>query len=172
MSQGRPSLLMQIEHFVEGIAALLTAASAVLIFVGIVLRNVFSTSPSWVVEAPIYTFVWAMFLVLGVTFRRGLHLGLDLIVESFPVRLKRAFAIFSAISMAIIAALLMWLGARLTFDQFNLGSVSNTALKMPLFIVTAAMPIGFGMLVLRAIADVLLRKDRRGVDVGPPDEAA
>lgn len=172
MSKTRPGLLMWIEHFVEGLAALLTAVSAVLIFAGVVLRNIFNTSPSWVVEAPVYTFVWAMFLVLGVTFRRGLHLGLDIIVESLPVRIKRGFTIFSTIAMAIIAALLMWLGARLTFDQFMLGAASNTALKMPLYLVTAAMPIGFAMLLLRAVVDVLLRQERRDVDVGPMDEAA
>lgn len=162
--------LRRIEGGAETLAAVLVALSAVLVFLGVLLRNVFGTSPSWVVEAPIYTFVWAMFLVLGGTFQRGLHLGIDIIVARLPVGTRRAFAIFGSIAMALIAAILMWLGADLVIRQFVIGAVSNTALRMPLYIVSAAMPIGFGLLLLRAVADVMTRGSDDTPDLVLPGE--
>lgn len=150
--------LRRVEHSADTLAAILVAASAAIVFLGVVLRNVLGVSPSWVVEAPIYTFVWAMFLVLGGTFQRGLHLGIDIIVARLPDGLRRTFAIFGSLAMAAIAGVLLWLGAGLVFRQFAIGAVSNTALRMPLFVVSAAMPVGFGLLLLRALADLFLRK--------------
>jgi TRAP-type C4-dicarboxylate transport system permease small subunit len=141
----------------------------VLIFVGVVLRTLFDLSPSWVVEAPIYTFVWAVFLVLGGTFQRGLHLGLDVIIASLPVPLRRAFALFCLVAMVATAGMLVWLGAQLTYEQFSIGAISNTALKMPLYIVSTAMPIGFALLLLRAAVDIFTFRHRDTAAVAPPE---
>jgi TRAP-type C4-dicarboxylate transport system permease small subunit len=169
MTEPRPGLLLRFEQVVEDLAAILTGISAVLIFAGVVLRNLFDLSPSWVVEAPTYTFVWAVFLVLGGTFQRGLHLGLDIIVASLPAQLRRAFALFCLVAMAATAGMLVWLGARLTYEQFSIGAISNTALKMPLYMVSAAMPIGFALLFLRAAIDILTFKHRDTAVVPPPE---
>ena len=169
MSAPRPGLLLGFEQVVENLAAVLTGVSAVLIFVGILLRNLLDLSPSWVVEAPIYTFAWAVFLVLGGTFQRGLHLGLDVIVATLPLRLRRAFALFCLLAMAATAAMLMWLGARLTYEQYAIGAISNTALKMPLYTVTAAMPIGFALLFVRAVVDIITFRHRDTAAIAPPE---
>ena len=161
--------LRRVEHSAETLAAVLVAASAAIVFLGVVLRNILGVSPSWVVEAPIYTFVWAMFLVLGGTFQRGLHLGIDIIVARLPDRLRWSFAIFGSLAMAAIAGVLLLLGAGLAFRQFSIGAVSNTALRMPLFMISAAMPVGFGLLLLRAVADLLLRKNEPVNSVFPAD---
>lgn len=155
MAEPRQEMLLRFEQLVEGVAAFLTGLSAALIFLGVVLRNVFELSPSWVVEAPIYTFVWAVFLVLGGTFQRGVHLGLDIVVATLPAPLQRGFAVFCALAMVAIAATLVWLGLGLTLEQISIGAVSNTALKMPLYVVTAAMPLGFALLLVRALADIV-----------------
>lgn len=161
MSANRANaILIRVEQAIEALAALLTGVSAILIFVGVVLRNLFSVSPSWVVEAPIYTFCWAVFLVLGGTFQRGLHLGLDIMIAGLPPQAQRFFAAFCTLAMGVIAGLLMWLGADLVIEQFKIGATSNTALKMPLYMVTAAMPIGFAFLLVRAVADLIARKYR------------
>lgn len=169
MSKAPLGVLMRVEQVVETVAAALTGLSALLIFVGVVLRNLFSISPAWVIEAPIYTFVWAAFLVLGGTFQRGLHLGLDVIVAALPASLQRAFAIFSIVAMIIIAATLMWLGLALSIEQFEMGAATNTALQMPLYLVTAAMPVGFALLLLRGLVDLAARKYREAPNPAPTE---
>jgi TRAP-type C4-dicarboxylate transport system permease small subunit len=172
MTGAQPGFLLRFEQVVEDAAAILTGVSAVLIFVGVILRNLFDLSPSWVIEAPIYTFVWAVFLVLGGTFQRGLHLGLDVIVAGLPARLRSAFALFCLVAMGATAAMLVWLGTRLTFEQYAIGAISNTALKMPLYTVTAAMPIGFALLFLRAVVDILTFRHRAAAAAAAPPDAS
>jgi TRAP-type C4-dicarboxylate transport system permease small subunit len=107
--------------------------------------------------------------VLGGTFQRGLHLGLDVIVASLPLQMRRAFALFCLLAMAATAVMLTWLGARLTYEQYAIGAISNTALKMPLYIVTAAMPIGFALLFVRALVDIISFRHRDTAAIAPPE---
>ena len=69
------TVLGVIERSAETLAAILTLVSAALIFVGVVLRNLFSMSPSWITEIPTYGLVWAVFLALAGAFSRGPQLG-------------------------------------------------------------------------------------------------
>jgi TRAP-type C4-dicarboxylate transport system permease small subunit len=149
------------ETAVEAAASVLALFASGAVFLGVVLRNVFDISPSWIVEAPAYAITWAVFLMLGGTFRRGLHLGLDVVIASLPLKIQYAFGIFASVATTVIAGVLVWIGSDLTLRQFEMGATSNTALRMPLFVVTAAVPIGCTLLFIHSIADIV-RRVRRG----------
>lgn len=158
-----------VEGWAETLAAILGMAAAAIVVLGIVLRELFKISPSWIVEAPSYAIVWGIFLMLAATFRRGLHLGLDLLVVKLPLRVQHAFAIFGSVAVAGIAAVLFWIGSDLTLRQYAIGAVSNTALRMPLYLVSAAIPTGCALLFIRAIWDIVVRL--RNGPAAPPIDA-
>ena len=145
------------ESRVEFVASALALFASAAVFLGVVLRNVFDVSPSWIVEAPAYAVTWAVFLMLGGTFRRGLHLGLDIAIAMLPLRVQHAFGIFASTATAAVAAMLVWIGADLTLRQYGMGATSNTALRMPLFLVTAAIPVGCSLLLIHSAADIVRR---------------
>ena len=156
------TVLGVIERSAETLAAILTLVSATLIFVGVVLRNLFSMSPSWITEIPTYGFVWAVFLALAGAFSRGPQLGLDIVVRKLPQKAQKLLHGFGALAMVAIAATMVWLGAELCLRQFTTGAVSNTALRFPLWIVTTSMVIGFALLMAHGWARV------RGREPEPP----
>lgn len=155
------SWLDRTETVVENGASILALFASAAVFLGVVLRNIFDISPSWIVEAPAYAITWAVFLMLGGTFRRGLHLGLDIVIAALPLPIQHAFGIFASVATTSIAGMLVWIGSDLSIRQFEMGATSNTALRMPLFVVTAAVPIGCTLLLIHSVADIV-RRVRRG----------
>jgi TRAP-type C4-dicarboxylate transport system permease small subunit len=148
-------IIEKIEKTTESVAAFLTIFAAVIIFLGVILRNIFKTSPSWISELPTYAFTWAVFLALMSAFSSGPQLGLDAIVRMFSARWQRVTYYFSAFVMLAISGILIWLGSVLTFQQFLTNAVSNTALRFPLWIVSLALPIGFLLMAIHAILRIM-----------------
>lgn len=157
--------LTRAESVAEIAASVLALFASAAVVSGVVLRNAFDVSPSWIVEAPAYAITWAVFLMLGGIFRRGLNLGLDIVVATLPLWLQHALGIFASLVTAAIAAVLVWLGGDLTARQFEMGAISNTALRMPLYAITAAVPVGCTLLFLHSVTDIVNRI-RRGPE--PP----
>jgi TRAP-type C4-dicarboxylate transport system permease small subunit len=144
------SIISRLEDSAELVAASLTLLTAVLVFLGVILRNFFQSSPSWITEIPTYAFTWAIFLALATAFSRGPQLGLDMIVRRLNIGLQKFIYFFSALAMFCISMMLIWLGSDLTFQQFSSHAVTNTALRFPLWGVSMALPIGFLLLAIHA----------------------
>jgi len=154
------TLVKKIEDTAESVAAFLTIFAASVIFLGVILRNVFKTSPSWISELPTYAFTWAVFLGLMAAFSRGPQLGLDMIVRMFPEKWQQIIYYASALVMLVISVILMWLGSVLTMQQFLNDAVSNTALRFPLWLVSIALPVGFLLLAIHAVARIITKYRR------------
>jgi TRAP-type C4-dicarboxylate transport system permease small subunit len=149
--------IKKVEEYAESIAAFLTIFAASVIFLGVILRNVFKTSPSWISELPTYAFTWAVFLGLMAAFSRGPQLGLDMIVRRFTHKWQQIIYYFSAVVMLVISVILMWLGSVLTVQQFLTDAVSNTALRFPLWVVSLALPVGFLLLAIHAVIRIIIK---------------
>lgn len=149
------SIVKKIELITELVAAFLTFFSAVIILLGVILRNIFKTSPSWISELPTYAFTWAVFLALMSAFSSGPQLGLDLIVRMCSVQFQKVIYYFSALVMLVISIILIWLGSVLTIQQFLTDAVSNTALRFPLWMVSLALPVGFLLMAIHAIVRII-----------------
>jgi TRAP-type C4-dicarboxylate transport system permease small subunit len=116
--------LDRLDDRAELVAAVLAFAAAVLVFAGVVMRNVFTTSPSWIAELPVHLIVWAVFLALAASFSRGTELGLDILVRRLSPRVQWALDRLGALAMLLIASMLVWLGIELVSRQYVMGAVT------------------------------------------------
>lgn len=158
--------LERLDDRLELLSATLILVAALLVFAGVVMRNLAATSPSWIAELPVHIVVWAVFLALSASFSRGVELGLDILVRRLPSPLQRILNKLGALAMLLIALLLAWLGFELAGRQHAMGVVTASAARTPLWLVTAAMPVGCLLLALHAAARLAGRARHR-----PDDEA-
>lgn len=152
MAKVGTSRLERLEHAAEVAAAALTFLAGTLVFAGVVLRNLFTISPSWIAELPVHLFVWAVFLALAGSFSRGPQMGIDLLVRQLPAGVQSALAAVAALGMLVTALMLVWLGAELVLRQYSGGAVSVSAARTPLWLVTLALPTGCALLAMHAFA--------------------
>jgi C4-dicarboxylate transporter DctQ subunit len=154
-------VLTRIENVLAASALGLAALIAV---VAVVLRYVFGIFLFWSEEAIIYLIIYSTFLGAVITLRHNEHVNVDIIAVFLAERGKRAVAVLgAAVTVVYLAAIggYAWL---LLFEPFST-STTTPSLKLPLWVVEAAVPVGFTLMFLRAL-EILVRT-ARGIDAFP-----
>jgi len=94
----------------ETAIAVILGAMTLITFVNVVLRYVFNESLIWGLEVTLILFAWMVLLGISYGFKVTSHLGVDAVINLFPGRGKRIFALISA-ACCLIYALLILKGA-------------------------------------------------------------
>ena len=116
----------------QGARILVIACAALMVVVvsaQVVMRYVFNGSFDWADEVSRLAFVWTIFLAIPLGIRDGTHVGIELLVERFPPRLRR----MSGQAMSLLAAGMMLVVfytsvsvAQLTWSE-RLGAIDITS---------------------------------------------
>jgi C4-dicarboxylate transporter, DctQ subunit len=143
------------------LAASALGLATIIAIVAVVLRYAFGIFLFWSEEAIIYLIIYSTFLGAVITLRHNEHVNVDIFGAFLKARGKRAFAVLAA---AITVVYLVCIGAfawLLLFEPFSTSTITPS-LKLPLWVVEAAVPIGLTLMLLRAL-EILVR-NARGVE--------
>jgi TRAP-type C4-dicarboxylate transport system permease small subunit len=111
-------------------------------------------------EVQVYLVIWAVFLALGLVTAADRHVRADLFVAMFPAGFRRRVGIFGELLGLAFALLLLGYGSAITWQTWSFGDVSTTSLRFPLWIYSAALPVG-GLLMATAYAQRCLKLFRK-----------
>jgi TRAP-type C4-dicarboxylate transport system permease small subunit len=121
----------------------------------IFVRFVMNGSTVWQTEAVIYLMVGATLLGLSyVQLMRG-HVNVDLIPLALPYRARFGMAVITLLLSIAIVFVLFWYGFEFWHFAFERGWKSETVWAVRLWIPYLAMPVGFGLLLLQLVADLV-----------------
>jgi len=93
-------------------------------------------------EVQVYLVIWAVFLALGLVTAADRHVRADLFVAMFAPGFRRLVGIFGELLGLVFALLLLGYGTAITWQTWSYGDVSTTSLRFPLWIYSAALPVG------------------------------
>jgi len=111
-------------------------------------------------EVQVYLVIWAVFLALGLVTAADRHVRADLFVAMFAPGFRRWVSIFGELLGLAFALLLVGYGSAITWQTWSYGDVSTTSLRFPLWIYTAALPVG-ALLMAAAYAKRCLNLTRK-----------
>ena len=152
--------------FVRGVRALsrlsgVLAAAMILISVLIVcqmvfMRYVLNASTVWQTEVVIYLMIGATLVGMPyVQLLRG-HINVDLLPIYLPLRPRKIlFVVCVLVQMAACGAI-GYYAFLLFLEAFQGGWRSSSVFGTPLWIPYLAMPMGFGLLILQYLADLIM----------------
>ncbi|MEL7525849.1 MAG: TRAP transporter small permease [Pseudomonadota bacterium] len=135
-------------------AAMIVAAVAItcqMIFVRFVLNG----STVWQTEAVIYLVIAATLVGLPYVQRLRGHVNVDLIPLSLGPRPRFALAMLTSVLSIVIVSIMLWYGFEYWHFAWDRGWRSDTVWGVRLWIPYLAIPIGFGLLLLQLIADLV-----------------
>ena len=121
----------------------------------IVVRFVLNGSTVWQTEAVIYLVIAATLIGLPYVQRLRGHVNVDLIPISLPHRARFALAILTSVLSIGIISIMLWYGYEYWHFAWERGWRSDTVWGVRLWIPYLALPIGFGLLLLQLIADLI-----------------
>ncbi|SDD30252.1 TRAP-type C4-dicarboxylate transport system, small permease component [Paracoccus isoporae] len=159
MAEGGPRPSRAERIFVGLNAAAIVALLAVMCVVvgwNVGLRYLTGTSLSWADEVARYTMIWMCFVGAGLALREGAHVALTNFQTALPLPAARALRGVVLVLLMFFFAVMIWMGwDYMTRARFQL----SAALRLKMFWVYAAMPVGFALLVvhLALIARAYLR---------------
>ena len=143
------------------LAASALGLAALIAIVAVVLRYVFGIFLFWSEEAIIYLIIYSTFLGAVITLRHNEHVNVDVFGAFLKARGKRAFAVLGAAITVVYLVCIGFFAWLLLFEPFSTSTITPS-LKLPLWVVEAAVPIGLTLMLLRAL-EILVRA-ARGVE--------
>ena len=129
-------------------AALLT--TALVLFVNVVLRYVFSASTSWAEELIRYLMIWITFIGGSVCVRRGAHIRMDFLLGVLPEKMAGALTRLVYLIAAGFCVALFRYSYQLVRFTVELEQTSP-AMGIPMWIPYLAMPLGSALMALRFV---------------------
>ncbi|MCB1866639.1 MAG: TRAP transporter small permease [Chromatiales bacterium] len=126
------------------------AVATLLLFTNVVLRYVFDTGFTWVLEAVQYIFAWVVLIGAAHGVKAGVHLGIDVLTIRFSREVQRWLGLVAlAISLGF-AIPVLWLAIQYTMKVRRWGDLTLN-LEIPQWIPYLAIPIGMALMTYRLV---------------------
>lgn len=106
----------------KGVSWVIIAAMAVLttvIVAQVFLRYVLNTSLDWGWEVPRLCFIWVIFLSIPLGIRRGVHVGIDIVMHLLPKASRRALFRLHLVLIAGLMAVVTYFAISLTAQTWD-----------------------------------------------------
>lgn len=150
------SAVDRISYVGGGISGMvLLAAIAVLIILEIVLRFVFNTSTLLCEEYSSYFFVGFVYLAAADTLRTDSHIKINMVVRRLSPKRQLVLSRFISLLNLPVFVILSWRGWHIVLDNYRYDVLAATVISTPLYIPMLVIPLGFTILAMQGIVEVI-----------------
>jgi TRAP-type C4-dicarboxylate transport system permease small subunit len=143
-------------HLEETILVLLLAAISCVMLLQIFMRKVVNSSLPWPEEFCRYCYVWTCFISLGYAMRQGSMLRVAIVMDLFPEKFRKLFAILVNVLCLVVFAVFFRYSIDVIKSIKTMGQTS-TAMNLPMYLVFLCTVIGFAFGVIRTIQAIYLQ---------------
>ncbi len=157
-----------IERGCSYLVILLMAAIVLIVSLGVFFRFVLNNSLSWTEEIAKYLLVWLSFIGSATALRKGTHIGITILSDTFKGKVKNIAEIFVSAAILTASYYLMYYGWR-----FAVNAKIQTAatIDLSLFWVMVCVPVSGVLMALFILGPLIhgffdLFGSRLGVDFG------
>lgn len=152
-------LINRIEWFIEqvgGLARLCVLALVLLVASNVILRYLFSIGPVALQELEWHLISPIALLGLSYSMKHRADVRVDVLYERFSVKKRALVDLVGSLLTVAVGAYIAWLSIGYVEQAYNLNEGSPDPGGLPMrYLLKAFLPLGFGLLVLQGIADVL-----------------
>ncbi len=136
----------------------LILGSTVISAVNAVVRKVFSMSSNAFLEVQWYLFAASFLIAAGYTLLNGEHVKIDVIASRLSKRAQIGIDIFGfAVFLIPLCIAILYFSTPFVTKGFVSGEMSNNAGGLIRWPVYAMLPLGFGLLLLQGVSELIKR---------------
>ena len=121
---------------------------------------------AWIEELCLFGLVWMIFLGLGLGLESGRHIAMRMVLTRMPATSQRVAKLVINLAGLMFCAYLAKIGFDITIFVAKSGQASPT-LNISMLWLYVVMPVGFGLLALRYLLEIVTPADRFAVEVDP-----
>lgn len=137
-----------LNHFEEVLASIFLIITTSLVLLNVFLRYFMKTGLYWTEEVSTSCFVWCVFLGAASGYRRGMHLGVDILVNKLPPALRKLVRILVDLVLLVTNGYIFYLST--VFVRWSY--IKPTAvLGVSSAWVSSALLVGFGLTTIYSV---------------------
>ncbi len=121
------------------------AVATLLLFTNVVLRYLFDSGMTWVLEAVQYLFAWVVLIGAAHGVKKGIHLGIDLVVEKLSPSWRKAVVLFAVLCCLFFVAVVDYQSMLYIVKIYQWGDLTED-LQIPQWIPYLALPVGLTLM--------------------------
>jgi len=141
-------------YFEDASVVVFLSVASILAFVEVVLRYAFFSSITWSSEVVVVCIIWAVFIGLSISLRKGAHIKVEVVVDLFSGKKKFAVVLLSTLIGFAFALFLFLYSTKYAAFLKESGEISITT-DIPEYIYFLALPIGGLLFSIRYIQEIL-----------------
>lgn len=145
------NVLSEIAGYLSAVALLLATAA---MMHSVLSRYLFGRPTVWQTEVSIYLLIFVTFVGAAYGLKHHAHVGVDLLVERLPVRMKLVVRLVTAVLALAVVAVVIWTSYHTWWEAVEGGFRSPTALRAPLSVAYAILPLGMLLVLFQYLAFV------------------
>lgn len=151
-------LIDALNRFIGRWVIWLVLGSTVVSAVNAVVRKVFNVGSNAFLELQWYLFAASFLLAAGFTLLNNEHVRIDVVVSRFSKRTQTWLDVFGFVAFLLpMCATVLYLGVPFFLQGLRSGEVSSNAGGLILWPVYALIPLGFALLGLQALSELIKR---------------
>lgn len=142
------------------LAAFMIAISVLIVCHLVFVRYVLNAPTAWQTELVTYLLVGATLIGSPYVLMIKGHVSVELLPHYLSPRGRARLSLACSFIGIAFCAILLWSGLVLWFESWEGDWLSETVWAVPLWIPYAALPIGFGLMLLQYLAELIERTER------------
>lgn len=142
-----------IEAAAAWLAALLLAATGAMLTYEVIARYFFTAPTIWAAELSQLCLIWACPMAAPWVLSQRRHIRVTALTQLLPDGAHRLLEIAAMLVVAAFSGVVVWFGFDIFHDSFARGRGSGTMLDLPAWVAEAAIPAGFALLTISALAN-------------------
>lgn len=136
------------------VAAWMFFAVGAMITYEVVARYVFLAPTIWAEEMSRFFQIWATYLAAAYVLRHRQLIVIEILTPRLNQPLRRLAQAAALIIIILFCAVAVFYGTQSMMESITLKRASSTMLSVPLWMTELAIPLGFGTLMLQALAEL------------------
>ncbi len=121
----------------------------------VIARYVFLSPTIWSEEMSRFLQIWATYLAAAHVLRKRQLIAIDIIVHAGGPKLRRFCESLALLVISIFCLVAVYFGSGIVIDSIRIGRASSSMLAVPSWLTELAVPIGFGLLLIQALVELI-----------------
>ncbi len=121
----------------------------------VALRYFFNAPTVWAEEMSRFVQLWATYLAAAWALRHRQLIRIGLVIDRLSASTRRWLELFSLLVIAVFSGIAVWYGTWIAWDSVVQSRTTSTMLDVPAVLTEAAIPVGFTLLAVQALSEMV-----------------
>lgn len=120
----------------------------------VVARYVFLSPTVWGEEMSRFLQIWATYLAAAYVLHKRKLIAIDVVVNRMPPRVQKILDSCALLVILVFCLVACVYGIEIAAESIRVGRATSTMLAVPSWMTEIAIPIGFGLMFIQALAEL------------------